>query len=105
MKALNLKQYIEIVNFIQKHHKFGNVKEEDRIREDWCLNIKYVNNCYDTRFGDIWSVSFRGFGQIIDFTTQINIEKSFRFDNLYDCIMAYLKGELTDDEINIFTKK
>ena len=106
MKGLTFEQYKEVVNFVQKHHKFGYVKEKNQIKKDWHLHIKYIDNCYDTRFNNIWSVSFRGLGQEINFRTNSLSNKLIpmenKFDNLLDWIMAYLKGELTENEIKHF---
>lgn len=105
MKGLTFEQYIEIVNFVQKHHNFGHVKEENQIKKDWCLYIKYIHNCYDTRLNDIWSVSFRGLGEEIIFATNSLVylsPKEKKFDNLFDYIMQYLLGNLTEDEIKQF---
>ena len=102
MKGLTFEQYIEIVNFVQKHHKFGYVKEENQIKKDWWLHIKYIDNSYDTRTNDVWSVSFRGLGVDITFKTNSLVllsPKEIRFDNLFDYIMQYLLGNLTEDEI------
>lgn len=105
MKGLTFEQYIEIVNFVKKYHKFGYVKEENQIKKDWYLHIKYIDNCYDTRTNDIWSVSFRGLGQEIIFATNSLVllsPKEKKFDNLFEYIMQYLLGNLTEDEIKQF---
>ena len=105
MKGLTFEQYIEIVNFVQKHHKFGYTEEEAQIKKDWSLHIKYIDNCYDTRTNVIWSISFRGLGQEIVFATNSLVllsPEEKKFDNLFEYIMQYLLGNLTEDEIKQF---
>lgn len=100
MKGLNSKEFIEIVNFVQKYHKFGYVSDNLKVdNKDWYLCIKYIDNCYDTRTNDIWSVGFRGMGKDISFRTNTLVglnNINVPFDNLYDWVMAYLKGEWND---------
>lgn len=98
MKGLTPQQLLEITLFVQKHHKFGYVPDEDKYEghEGWC--IKYIDATYDSRQGDYWAISFRGMGKIFFTTNAFNPvfspqPKDFKFDNLYDWIMAFLKYE------------
>lgn len=101
MKGLTPQQYIEILDFVQKYHNFAqyptNELQEERkkqcISEElsrYGLNIKYVDSCYDSRFGDIWSIKFRGLGEEKQFASNTNDSK---YANLYDKVMDYLKGK------------
>ncbi len=97
MKGLTPQQLLEITEFVQKHHKFAYVREEDRINGELGYCIKYIDACYDSRQGDYWAVTFRGAGKII-FTTNawgVFNEKptDCKFNNLYEWIMAFLKYE------------
>lgn len=95
-------QYLEILQIVQKHHRFGWVNSEDRITEH-SFHIKYIDSVYDSRTGDIWSITFRGLGPEISFSTNmfvmgIEIPSDFPYNNLYDFVKAYLKGEFTPTE-------
>ena len=63
------------------------------------MNIKYIDSCYDSRLGDFWVVKFRGMGTTFVFSTNhfspvFNPKpEGFKFDCLYDWIMAFLKGD------------
>jgi hypothetical protein len=97
MKALSMEQYVEIVEFVQKHHRFGWVEEKDRVTE-YSYHIKYVDSIYDSRDKAIWCVNLRGMGVNLRFSSNhfnaINpAPKGWKYNNLYDLIMAYLKGE------------
>lgn len=97
MKGLTPQQLIDITNFIQKHHEFGYVMQENRIKGNLGYGIKYIDPCYDSRIGDFWCITFRGFGSI-SFSTNVFLlsdkkPESFPFTNLYDWIMAYLNYE------------
>lgn len=99
MKGMKSSEYVEIVNFVQKHHKFAlylNDQERDEVKKlypnlEHGFNIKYIDSCYDSRFVDVWSVSFRGMGRNVCFHTNINLP--LEYTTLFDWIMAYLKGE------------
>ena len=107
MKGMTIEQYKEMLDFIQKFHRFGYVKDKDRIKikgEDFQLHIKYVDSCYDSRFSEIWLVKFRGFGNDLCFATNHFAGSNaapdyFKFDNLFDWVMAFLKGEWTNRQI------
>ncbi len=107
MKGLTLEQHIEVMKFLQKYHAFGVYgRGLDRAQfpnmGEYGKNIKYVDTCYDSRFGDIWSITFRGFGQRINFRTNmfatIDSLKDFKYDNLFDLCMAFLKGDFVPTE-------
>lgn len=113
MKGLTPQQYIEVLDFIQKYHNFAHCPSDeftDKAKElypnieEYGFNIKYIDSIYDTRFGDIWSISFRGFKYIRFSTNHFNEllnpkPNSFKFDSLYDWVMAYLKGDWYDKEV------
>lgn len=45
MKGMTLTQYNEIVQFVQKHHRFGYVHEENQLSpDDYGMCIKYVDS-------------------------------------------------------------
>lgn len=107
MKGMSIEQYKEMIDFIQKHHKFGWVDDKTRIKikgEDHQLHIKYVDCCYDSRFGDIWLVKFRGGGMDLRFATNhfnaVNPAPDyFKYEKLFDWVMDFLKGEWTNRQI------
>lgn len=96
MTGLSPQQLIEVTTFIQKHHKFGYVKDADKYEghEGYC--IKYIDACYDSRQGDYWSISFRGMGKINFNTNAFAVvfgpekPKDFNYASLYDWIMDFL---------------
>jgi len=95
MRGLTPEQYIEILAFIQEHHRFGWVEKEKRVTE-YPFNIKYVDACYDSRGKDIWSLSMRP--PNIRFTTNhfngLSLPPDgWKYNNLYDWIMDYLTGK------------
>ena len=101
MKGLTPQQLVEITEFIQKHHKFGWIPEEDRINGEIGYCIKYIDACYDSIQGDYWAITFRGDGSVC-FRTNMGLSsdtKALRmpFSTLYDWIMAFLKYEWKQD--------
>ncbi len=112
VKPLTPFQYIEILEFIKKHHSFclfRNDKHREYVKEnfpklnpDYGFNIKYITNSFDTRDASIWSLNFRCNANDYSFRTNLLVgsvpEKNPKFDNLYDIIMAFLKGELENSE-------
>lgn len=97
MTGLTPRQLLEITEFVQKHHKFGYIREEDQYKGELGYCIKYIDACYDSRQGDYWALSFRG-GIDIRFTTNAfglfsEKPKDFPYTNLFDWIMALLKYE------------
>ncbi len=100
MKSLTLKQYVEVVQFVQKYHKFALWQEDEEIKEkqklypniaEYGMNIKYIDNIYDSRGKDIWSIGFRGMGSHVKFTS--NTTLTLTYDNMFDWIMDYLTGD------------
>lgn len=114
MKGMSIEQYAEIVKFVQKHHKFAKwISDEERKIEvelypnllEYGFNIKYIDSCYDSRGFDIWLIKFRGFRGICfqtNFLIALHPKKDFDkipFDNLFDWVMAYLKGDWNEESI------
>lgn len=109
MKGMSMEQFSQVIDFVQEHHKFGYTPSEKRLKKkvdntDWNMHIKYVDSCYDSRDKTIWSISFRGFGNTLCFRsnhfTSVNPNTSnFSFKNLFDWVMAFLKGEWYDEQI------
>lgn len=97
MKGLTPSELVTITDFIQKHHKFGYVHEENQIKGNLGYSIKYIDACYDSRQADYWAISFRGFGKIIFTTNAFGLfnekPKGFTYTTLYDWIMAFLNYE------------
>ncbi len=101
MKGINSTEFVDVLAFIQKYHKFALCQSDKEVSEMQTLypklkeysgkNIKYVDSCYDSRFRDIWCVSFRGMGNDICFHT--NTDLTLPYDNLFEWVMAYLKLE------------
>lgn len=106
MKGLTLDQFKEVTEFSQKHHKLANYltpeQRLERLKEfpqmgEHGFGIKYIDSCYDSRDASLWSISFRQGSDGVNFRTNhfaMN-DKPFgwKYDNLYDLCMAYLKGE------------
>lgn len=101
---MTLEQFKEITEFVQKHHKFAGYKTEEKIQEardagiqgdiaKYGYGIKYVRCDYDTRFGDVWGITF---DQVRFATNHFNAlkppPKQWKYDNIYDLSMAFLKG-------------
>lgn len=100
MKGIKPDQFVEILAFIQRYHKFALWLDDKQKMElqnkhpnmtEHGFNIKYVDSIYDSRFGDIWQVSFRGMGINNYFHT--NTDLKLPYDNLFDWVMAFLKKE------------
>ena len=108
MQGLSVEQLVKITNFIQKHHKFGYVKEEDQIKGELGYHIKYIDACYDSRQNDYWSITFRGFGSINFNTNAFRWDgkpNDFIYTSLYEWITAFLnydwkQGDKTYDFMN-----
>lgn len=97
MNGMSFEQYKEILNFINIHHKSvtaGYMKPENRIivNNKWfTTGVVYVDSSIDFRDGQIFSIQLRPIG--LSFYTGINaLSNSVDFDNLYDWIMEFLKG-------------
>ena len=59
------------------------------------MGIKYVDSCYDTRTGEVWSVGFRPHGY--NFSTNYWVNNGgypldWKYQNLFDLIMDWLTG-------------
>lgn len=102
MKGMKSAEFVEMVNFIQKYHKFALYMSDEEKKErnklyptmaEYGFNIKYIDSCYDSRFADMWSVSFRGLGAPdLCFHTNTNIILP-QYPTLFDWVMAFLKSE------------
>lgn len=107
MKGLTLDQVKEITEFAQKYHRFARWDSDEDVKEakslypkipDHGFNIKYIDTCYDSREKDVWSISFREGRYGVNFRTNhfgiLNpMPKGWKYNNLYDLCMAYLKGD------------
>jgi len=100
IKGMNPLEVVEMTNFIQKYHKFAGWLSKEQLIElkkihpkmnEYGFNIKYIDTIYDSRFGDIWSVSFRGLGTNVCFNTNTDLE--LPYETLSNWIMAYLTNE------------
>lgn len=104
MEGMSLEQFTEITQFVQKYHRFGRWNRETELSAmkagvspeiaEYGLNIKYVRCDYDTRMGDVWGITF----DRLRFATNhpyipSEMPKDWKYNNLYDLSMAYLKGE------------
>ncbi len=96
MKGLQPSQLEEIRAFVQEHHQFGYVPKAKLVTK-YSFGIKYIDACYDSRDQTYWCVSLRGMGNNVTFRTNqwalLGPPKQWKYDNLYDLIMAYLKDE------------
>lgn len=105
---MTIDQLKEVMEFVQKYHSFAlwPSDEEQIVRlklfpkmPELGLNIKYIDVCYDTREGgDIWKITFReGRAGVCFHTNHFSPlrprPKGWKYENLYDLCMAYLKGE------------
>tara|TARA_R110000803_G_scaffold191485_1_gene254171 strand:+ start:941 stop:1261 length:321 start_codon:yes stop_codon:yes gene_type:complete len=95
MKGMTPEEFVEITKFVKKHCKFGYVPDEDRY-PDGPMMIKYMDICWDSRFGDVWSITFRG-SDIRLATNHFNVlnpnPKDWKYNTLTEWAFAYLKGE------------
>lgn len=120
MEALTSDQFKEILDFVQKYHKFALWMSDEEFKERnnvyfnmgkfgaHGMNIKYIDSCYDSRDAKIWSITFR-----------INIHHKYtfssnsfalkgkpkslnRWNSMYDLCMAFIKGEMSDKQAKIF---
>lgn len=108
LKGMTPQQFVEILDFVQKHHSFAKwLPEPEREKElkefpnisEYGKNIKYTTCSYDSRFKDIWSVTFRGFGAWCFSCNSVMDQPEFPYEDLYSWVMAYLKGEWDNEEI------
>lgn len=103
--TLSLRQFKEIAEFTKKHHSVHSPMKENQIIKSFSgrrsfYPIKYIESsldCVDTR---IWYVTFKGVGINIRFCMQNldDLPDGCTYFNLYDWIMAFLKGEWIPSE-------
>ncbi len=103
MKGLTPQEFAAITEFVQKHHKFGYVREEDALPAfPHGLNIKYIDSTYDTRDGVYWVVTLRQGSMGLRFSANHFVLDSrpadWPYDSLYEWIVAYLTGEWSNEE-------
>lgn len=100
IKGMSGLKFNELLSFVQQYHSFALCMEKEEVEEmqrqfphmeEYGFNIKYVDSVYDSRGSDIWSVSFRGMGNNVNFNT--NTTLNLPYETLFDWIMAYLKKE------------
>jgi len=111
MKGMTLEEYAEVVEFVQNHHPFaksfhGGAREWrkrhfPKLPAEYGFGIKYIDNCYDSRDGKVWSITFRQGRHGVCFRcNHFNAlnppPKKWKYDNLYDLCMAWLKGEFRE---------
>lgn len=82
-KSLTLKEYADLIEYINKNHKFGSTKKGSK-------HIKYVETTFDTRTSTIYRVVLRGFGKEEEFTT-VNGGMD-NYNSLKEGIMEYLEN-------------
>jgi hypothetical protein len=77
---------------LKKNHSFGYWDESGS-----CKNIKYVDTIYDSRDKQHWLIKFRGVAKMAFSTNHFSlphmIPENWKFDNLFDWIMAYLNNK------------
>ena len=56
---MDVKEFVELVEYIQKHHSFGKTKGK---------LVKYISPTYDTRTGKIFHINLRLSGDGLDFS-------------------------------------
>ena len=111
MKGMSITQYAEVVKFAQEHHAFAMWSSDEEKKErqkkypkldEYGFNIKYIDSVYDSRTSDVWVVKFRSGGTGYRFSTNHfamrEKPKHWKYDNLFDLCMAYLKGEFKPKE-------
>lgn len=117
MKGIQINQLPELLSFIQENHRFALWCSEEEVTEkkkkfpkmdEYNLRhgkcIKYVDMCYDSRDGSVWMVKLRGIGGAYIFSTNhfsmINKKpEHFKFESLFDWIMAFLKCDWNNEVI------
>ena len=112
MKGISPTQFAKVLAFVQKYHSFARWASDKEVAEvqalypkmgEFGFNIKYVRSCYDSRFKDIWSVTFSGMGGSLNFNT--NTKLDLPFETLEEWISAYLKSEWTPTKEELETLK
>lgn len=105
MKGMTPEQFCGVQEFVQEYHNFARCISEEEFKKvqvlypnmnEYGFNIKYIDSIYDSRFRDVWSVTFRGMGREVRFHT--NTDLKLEYTNLFDWVMAYLKLEWVPTE-------
>lgn len=96
MTGMTLKEFDEIVEFVNKHHRLGRIPDSDKLLTSpsgfkYHLNIAYIDSSFHIDTGKIWSVKFRSPKWEEVFTTQMDAPGGCY--TLYNAIMMFLKGE------------
>lgn len=105
MKGMTLDQYKEVVEFTQNYHGFARGWDKNRRSEaiskgvkpktaEYGYGIKYISCNYDTRDGKVWSITFDNRIRLSanHFTALNPPPKGWKYDNIYELSMAFLKG-------------
>lgn len=114
MKGLTFDQLREVTEFVQTHHRFAlyiyaekrveRKKTFPKLPDSYGFGIKYIDSIYDSRDKTFWHIAFRKGNWGIQFSTNhwVNTSekkpKDWKYDNLYDLCMDYLKGEFVPTE-------
>lgn len=109
MKGMTLEQFKKITELVNEYHGFGRSNIHDIEKQNKAklelgiesdefalrgLNIKYVRCDFDTRFNLVWGISFdRIRFSTNHYNTSRPAPKDWKYDNLYDLCMDYLRGE------------
>lgn len=113
LRGLTFEEYADIICFVNKFHRFGIYLGGEKINErnsqymsmhavfgSGHLNIKYIDNCFDTRDQTIWSITFRQGRFGVRFATNHfagkKEPKNFKYESLHELCMDYLQGRFTD---------
>lgn len=117
MKGMDAAELNMVLNFIQEHHKFALWKSDEEAAKtkshyiymddnmaQYGMCIKYVDTSYDTRDGKVWRIVLRGMGNDYAFSCNhfgiINPKPEyFRYESLFEWVMAYLRCEWTNRNI------
>lgn len=112
MTGLTPEQFQEVVATSQKLHAFAMyLSDEQRAQrkrdypslpDSYGFGIKYIDSCYDSRDSRFWCITFRRGRDGVRFSTNHfaclppfdgKVPKGWKYDNLYDLCMDYLKGD------------
>lgn len=83
-RPMNLREFADVVNHIQKHNTPFNALPGMPV-------VKYMNPVLDFRSNVVFSVTFRGFGS--EHVLHCQNECRDLKESLFERCMAYLKGE------------
>ena len=109
MKGMTLDQFKEVAEFSNKYHGFGRANRfrEGKVEEainsgidkdlaEYGLNIKYVRCDFDSRDGKVWAITL---DDVRFATNHFHAfdppPKQWKYDNIFDLSIAYLKGDFT----------